>query len=204
MHAATNTLPAPPATRSRTRTRPSFRRAGDRARTGARNRRHQLNHSPDQPHTPTHHYPRTPSAACLSTITFRSAACPIGRIRTRRSSTPAGAIRPATVEISGATVRVTWGWSSTREHSWHRRDVGFVCSSRAADGDSATARLILITDKSRGDAVIATLACDGFPPEVYAALTRHLRNVEAIGDAERSDPLARLGAGPSAYPHMSR
>jgi hypothetical protein len=200
MHSATNTLPVPSA--ADTRTRASLRRVGDRAR----NRRRQLSHTSDHARTSdhTHTTPDHTHPARLSTIIFRSTSWPVGRTRTRRRCTPPGAIRPATVEISGATVRVTWGWPSTRERSWHRRDVGFVCSSRTTDDDGATARLILITDKSRGDVVTATLACDGFSPEVYATLTRHLRNVEAIGDAERSDPFARLGAGPSAYPHTSR
>ena len=219
MHAATNTLPVPSTalpvpSAGGARTRACLRRVGDLVR----NRRHQLDHAFDLTHAfdhthtfdNTHAFDHThPSGdapirpAGLSTITFRPSSWPIGRTRTRQRCTPPGAIRPSRVEISGATVRVTWGWPSTRERSWHRRDVGFVCSSRTTGDDGAPARLILITDKSRGDAVTAALACVGFAPEVYATLTRHLRNVEAIGDAERSDPFARLSAGPSADPLTS-
>ncbi|MFS0712915.1 hypothetical protein ABC195_03470 [Microbacterium sp. 2P01SA-2] len=137
-------------------------------------------------------------------MTFRPAPWPIGLLRARRRATPPETIRPSTVEIRGATVRVTWGWPNAREKSWHRSGAGFVCSSRAVGGENTPARLILVTDKSRGDVVIASIACDGFSREAYTTLTRHLRNFEAIGDAERSDPLARLAASPSVDPLLPR
>ncbi|SDQ93997.1 hypothetical protein [Microbacterium sp. cf332] len=122
---------------------------------------------------------------------------PLGARRRARRSAPEGAIRPSAIEIRGATVRVVWGWQGWHERTWQRGQVGFVCSSRTVEDDGVPSRLILVVDTAHdAGAVTATLACDGFAPAAYAALTRHLRNFEAIGDAERAatDPLAWAGS----------
>ncbi|GAD35078.1 hypothetical protein MTS1_02450 [Microbacterium sp. TS-1] len=132
------------------------------------------------------------------------------RTRAARQSAPEGAIRPSRIEVRGAAVRVVWGWQGWRDRTWQRGHVGFVCSSRTIDDQTGPAQLILVVDKLRDEgAVAAVLSCDAFTPETFAALTRHLRNFEAIGDAERSsaDPLARLrphlnprpGSSPSQF-----
>lgn len=114
-----------------------------------------------------------------------------------RGLAPADAVRPARIEIRGATVRAVWGWQGWHERSWRRGDVGFVCSSRTAGEPGVPTRLILVVDRRFDEGEVAAVwACDAFDPEAYAALTRHLRNFEAIGDAERAtfDPLAAHGA----------
>ena len=122
-------------------------------------------------------------------------------LRHPRRPTSSDAVRPAAVEIRGATIRVVWGWQGWHQRSWRRGDVGFVCSSRTTHDGGVPSRVILVVDKMRDEgAVAAVLDCDAFPPETYATLTRHLWNFEAIGEAERaaSDPLAlTLGAGRS-------
>lgn len=121
----------------------------------------------------------------------------------RRPGRPSSrdAVRPAAVEIRGATVCVVWGWQGWHRRSWRRGDVGFVCSSRTSLDSGTPSRVILVVDKVRDEGTVAAvLDCDAFPPETYATLTRHLRNFEAIGDAERaaSDPLAlAVGTGSS-------
>lgn len=187
MHPATNARPAPSETG--TRTRASLRR--DRPRAGARTR------SRDRDSARTRATSVTPASAeplaRVGTIRFRSRAWPLGRTRARGQQAARDAIRPSWIEIDGATLTVAWGWPNAHKRSWQRGDVGFVCSSGTTSREGAPARLILVTDKSHGEAVTATIVCDGFSYEAYATLRRHLRNFEAIGDAERSDPFTRWG-----------
>lgn len=124
---------------------------------------------------------------------------PLRARRRSRRPAPADAIRPTRIEIRGATVRVVWGWQGWHQRSWTRGQVGFVCSSRTIDDEGVPSRVILVVDRMRDEgAVAAVLCCDAFDEDAYRSLTRHLRNVEAIGDAERAshDPLARLGSQP--------
>lgn len=97
---------------------------------------------------------------------------PLGRTRARGQQAARDAIRPSWIEIDGATLAVAWGWPNARKRSWQRGDVGFVCSSGTTSREGAPARLILVTDKSHGEAVTATIVCDGFSYEAYATHAR--------------------------------
>lgn len=124
-------------------------------------------HSRHQPH------PRVRRAAHPG----RHDQVPLPRVAARshagtRSAGRSGAIRPSWIEIDGATLTAAWGCPNARKRSWQRGDVGFVCSSGTTSREGAPARLILVTDKSHGEAITATIVCDGFSYEAYATHAR--------------------------------